>query len=195
MPRFSFAFDPRYRLVDLALGVTPASTWVELTDDTFHARFGPWRVRTDLDNVAAARVTGPYSVPKTLGPAHLSLRDRGLTFATTSREGVCVEFHRPVTGIDPLGLIRHPGLTVTVAEPEALVEALRSEGAPPVQIDDPRQEQAAEDELHTMSARELRVLADERGLHHTSSMKKADLVELLEARLDESLVDELAPPS
>ena len=46
----------------------------------------------------AARVTGPYSVPKTLGPAHLSFRDRGLTFATTSRQGVCVEFHRPVPG-------------------------------------------------------------------------------------------------
>jgi hypothetical protein len=38
-------------------------------------------------------------------------------------------------------------------------------------------------------------VADERGLRHTSSMKKADLVELLEARLDEALVDELAPPS
>ena len=69
-------------------------------------------------------MTGPYSVPKTLGPAHLSFRDRGLTFATTSRQGVCVEFHRPVTGIDPLGLIHHPGLTVTVAEPEALVDEL-----------------------------------------------------------------------
>ena len=43
MPRFSFAFEPRYRLVDRAFGVTPASTWVELTDDTFEARFGPWR--------------------------------------------------------------------------------------------------------------------------------------------------------
>ena len=124
MRRFSFAFEPNYRRVDRAFGVTPASAWVELTDDTFHARFGPWRVRTDLANVAAARVTGPYSVPKTLGPAHLSFRDRGLTFATTSRQGVCVEFHRPVTGIDPLGLIRHPGLTVTVAEPAALVDEL-----------------------------------------------------------------------
>jgi len=29
-----------------------------------------------------------------------------------------------VTGIDPWGRIRHPGLTVTVAEPELVAEAV-----------------------------------------------------------------------
>ena len=32
-------------------------------------------------------------------------------------EGVCIRFAEPVRGMDPMGKIRHPGLTVTVAEP------------------------------------------------------------------------------
>jgi hypothetical protein len=61
---------------------------------------------------------------KVLGPPHLSFRDRGLTFATNQERGVCVRFHEPVAGIDPRGWIRHPGLTVTVEDPEALIAAI-----------------------------------------------------------------------
>jgi hypothetical protein len=104
--------------------VTPSTAWVEVGDEHIEARFGPWRAQTALANVADASVTGPYTVPKTIGPAHLSFADRGLTFATTSRRGVCISFRDPVAGIDPLGVIRHPGLTVTVADPEGLVDAL-----------------------------------------------------------------------
>jgi hypothetical protein len=57
---------------------------------------------------------------KTAGPAHVSLVDRGLTFASTGRRGVCIRFFEPVRGIEPLGVIRHPSLTVTVREPDAL---------------------------------------------------------------------------
>ena len=46
------------------------------------ARFGPWQVQTALDNIADVSITGPYTFVKTAGPAHLSLADRGLTFAT-----------------------------------------------------------------------------------------------------------------
>jgi Rho termination factor, N-terminal domain len=193
MTRFPFAFEPAYRMVDRVLGVTPSSTWVEVTDDHFEARFGPWRVRTPITNVASAAVSGPYSVPKTIGPAHLSFRDRGLTFATTSAQGVCVTFLRPVRGIDPAGIIRHPALTVTVDDPAALVEVLRGSSVDQADPDDLRVVQEAEDELHTMTTRQLRDLADDRGIRHTSSMKKAELVDLLEAQLDERLVDELAP--
>jgi hypothetical protein len=42
-------------------------------------------------------------------------------------------------------------------------------------------EQELLDDIHSMTARELRDLADKRGLAHTSSMKKAELIELLEA--------------
>ena len=56
------------------------------------------------------------------GPAHLSFADRGVTFATTTRKGVCFTLREPVPGIAPFGLLPHPGVTVTVAEPERLLE-------------------------------------------------------------------------
>jgi hypothetical protein len=64
--------------------------------------------------------TGPYSLIKTIGPAHLSFADRGLTFATNSERGLCIRFATPVRGLDPLGLVRHPAVTVTVADCDGL---------------------------------------------------------------------------
>ena len=52
-----------------------------------------------------------------------SLR-QALTFGTTTRGGVCLRFREPVAGIDPWGRIRHPGLTLTVAEPELVTEVV-----------------------------------------------------------------------
>lgn len=122
--RFAFAFDGLFSLPGRLFGVHPGSTGVEVDEDAFVARFGPWTVATPRSNVRSATITGPYRVVTTIGPAHLSLRDRGLTFATNPRAGVCLTFEDPVSGLDPFGLLRHPGLTVTVAEPEALVAAL-----------------------------------------------------------------------
>jgi hypothetical protein len=94
---------------------------LDLDADGLRVRLGPWLVTTPLSNLASAEVVGPFSAMRGLG-VRLSLTDRGLTFGTTTEGGVCLRFHEPVRGIDPLGLIRHPGLTITVAEP-ALVAA------------------------------------------------------------------------
>jgi hypothetical protein len=123
--RFDFAFDPRYRIAGLPFGVLPATTWVEVGDGRLRARFGWWRLETDLTNVDDVQTSGGYSFVKTAGPAHLSLTDRGVTFATNGDRGVCVTFHRPVGAIDPTGRIRHPGATFTVADVDGLVAALR----------------------------------------------------------------------
>lgn len=123
---FGFAFEPRMVPFSLAVGVTPFTARVEVADGELRARFGPWSVRTSLDNVEAAEVTGPYSFPKVVGPPRLSLADRGLTFATSTRRGVCIRFKEPVTGALPFGILRHPALTVTVEDPEGLADALRS---------------------------------------------------------------------
>ena len=123
--QFPFAFDDR-RLAALAavFGVRPATACVEVGVDRLRVRFGPWRLETDRANIAGTEITGPYSVWKVAGPAHLSLADRGVTFATTTARGVCLRFHRPVPALLPFGLIAHPGATVTVADCEALIEAL-----------------------------------------------------------------------
>jgi len=58
-------------------------------------------------------------------PSRLSLADHGLTVGTTTRRGVCLLFGEPVPGIELLGLIRHPGLTLTVAEPHRFAATVR----------------------------------------------------------------------
>jgi hypothetical protein len=124
VPSFAFRFEPLYRALALPFGVTPGTTGVEVDDRRLRVRFGLWRVETDLTNVAGTERSGPYQVPKTIGPPHLSLKDRGMTCATNRRRGLCIRFHEPVSGIDPTGTLRHPGLTVTVADIDGLETAL-----------------------------------------------------------------------
>jgi hypothetical protein len=128
--RFIFDFDPAYRVAALAFGVTPANAWVDLEDGRLSARFGLWRVSTPLENVTGTQISGPYGLLRTIGPAHLSLADRGLTFATNGRRGLCMTFAEPVSGLEPTGRLRHPGLTVTVADIDGLAAALATPPSP-----------------------------------------------------------------
>jgi len=124
--RFSFAFAPSYRAPALAFGITPGTAWVDVGERTLEVQFGPWRLSTPLANITDAAVTGPYALWKTAGPARLAITDRGLTFATNGKSGVLISFRTPVRGLEPLGIIRHPELTVTVAEVDRLAKLLRS---------------------------------------------------------------------
>jgi hypothetical protein len=51
--------------------------------------------------------------------------DRGITFATNGERGLLITFHRPVRSSGPTFLLRHPELTVTVADVEGLARELR----------------------------------------------------------------------
>jgi hypothetical protein len=126
--RFPFLFDPTYRRCARLFGVTPERAWVELGEEELDVRYGPWRVRTPVRNIAGAEVTGPYAFLKTAGPARLAITDRGLTFASNGDRGACLSFRSPVAGIDRRGLIRHPELTVTVLDVDGLVESLTRHG-------------------------------------------------------------------
>ena len=122
--KFRFAFDPAYLRICWLFGITESRAVLTVNGRELTARFGPWLLSTTVDNVTSTSITGPYAYLKTAGPAHLSFSDRGLTFATNGRSGVCLEFREPVPGIDPFGLIRHPNLTVTVADTAGLIELL-----------------------------------------------------------------------
>jgi hypothetical protein len=122
--RFRFEFEPKVMPFSAAFGVTPWTAWLDLRPDQLEIRFGPWSLRTDRDNIASAEVTGPYSLPKVAGPAHLSFADRGVTFATTTKRGVCISFREPVRALMPIGPLRHPAVTVTVQDPDRLVALL-----------------------------------------------------------------------
>ena len=122
--RFPFRFAAAYRLPALAVGVTPITSYVDLGDTELLVRFGPWRLRTPLANVTGTERTGGFAFLKTAGPPHLSFSDHGVTFATNGDDAVCVRFAEPVRLLDPTGRITHPGATLTVAEPPALMAAL-----------------------------------------------------------------------
>ena len=121
-----FAFDPTYRLPALLFGVTPRTASVEVGPQDLTVRYGPWRLRTPLDNVAGCQVTDGYSFVKTAGPPHLSFADKGVSFTTSGGPGLCVAFHEPVPAIDFVGRIRHPAATLTVEDPAALRAELES---------------------------------------------------------------------
>lgn len=122
--RFDFAFAPAYRSLSRGFGIRPSKAWVEVGDTEFNARYGPWRVSTPMTNITGAEVTGPYKMFKTAGPARLAVTDRGLTFASNGDRGVLILFAKPVRGLDPVGLLRHPELTVTVADTAGLAALL-----------------------------------------------------------------------
>lgn len=120
--RFPFARqEPWSRLLPAAFQA-PDRAVVEIGDLALSARFGPFLTTTAWTNVAGIERSGPLRWYRVIGP-HLSLADRGVTYGTATEGGVCVRFHEPVAGL--FGSRRvHPGLTVTVEDPDGLVAAI-----------------------------------------------------------------------
>lgn len=100
-----------------------------IDDDVFDARFGRWRLKTPVSNIKDVRITSDYHWFKAIGPRG-SAADRGCTFGTNADAGVCVCFHEPVGALISKGVLRHPGLTVTVADVEGLAAAVRARTSP-----------------------------------------------------------------
>ena len=111
---FSFAFQRPLDTWARWFAVVPTRSYVRVDDHGFEAVYGLWRVATVWANVADVERTGPYRAWKVAGPARLSWADRGITMAATTSGGVCLRFREPVGGIDPLGVIRHPAVTLGV---------------------------------------------------------------------------------
>jgi len=121
---FPFRFDQTARYILPILGVTPATSRVEVTGGRVLIRYGPWRVTVDRRNIRAVTASGPFKAWKAIGP-RLSIADRGLTFGTSIRGGVCLQMRHPVGVLAPRQLLAHPALTVTVDDPGALIRLLR----------------------------------------------------------------------
>lgn len=122
--RSEFAIDPRYARVLGLFGVGTGRAWVAFDDTSLRVRFGFWRFATELSNIDRVRITGPYaSALRAIGP-HISLADRGLSFCTNTDLGACVLFRSPVPSRATLGLLKHPGLTITPQDPKGFAEAL-----------------------------------------------------------------------
>lgn len=123
--RFEFAYEGAVGRTSVLLGLA-VRAHVDVDDTTLTVRFGPWRVSTPLANIAGVSITGPYRPWRVIGPPRLSFSDHGLTFATNARQGLCIRFFEPVAGIEPSSRLRHPNLTITVADPLRVMAALAS---------------------------------------------------------------------
>jgi hypothetical protein len=123
---FRYAIDRRYLPVLLPFLLRPSRDGVTLTDDgLFVATFGVVKIQTPRANVTGGHVTENYRWWTAFG-IRMSMADDGLTFGTNNRRGVCVHFEEKVRS--PLRRSGHSALTVTVADAEGLVLALRPGG-------------------------------------------------------------------
>lgn len=119
---FPYRYDARLAPLWLPFRF-PGQQGVTLTEDgRFVARYGPLHAESPLSDVVDAHVTGPYRWWTAVGP-RLSFVDDGLTFGTNARAGVCVHFDPRMRRV--IGFRDHSALTVTVADPEGLVSALK----------------------------------------------------------------------
>ena len=118
---FSFAFQRPLDSWARWFAVVPTRSYVRVDDHGFEAVYGLWRVATVWSNVVGVERTGPYRAWKVAGPARLSWADRGMTMAGTTAGGACLRFREPVRGIDPLGVIRHPAVTLGVDDLDVFV--------------------------------------------------------------------------
>jgi hypothetical protein len=121
---FLYAIDKKFAPMWMPFGVRPSKDGVTLTDaGRFVATYGLLRVETRLDNISEAHITTGYRWWTAVG-ARRSFADDGLTFGTNAAAGVCVHFREKVRSVlRPSG---HSALTVTVADPEGLLDALEA---------------------------------------------------------------------
>ncbi len=129
MERFPFAFDDRYRWMLRVLGINPDNSEVTVDDDELSVRFGRWRLRTALSNITGMEMSGGYKWYRAIGPRG-SFVDRGVSFGTNVDRGLCVKFAEPVPALVAGDMMKHPGMTVTVADIDGLADALRRRGVP-----------------------------------------------------------------
>jgi hypothetical protein len=126
--RFAYAIDSRYLPVLVPFGFRRTKDGVTLTDDSFSATFGFFKLATPLTNITGAHITRNYRWWTAFG-VRVSRADDGLSFGTNHDAGVCIHFAKKVPS--PLRRSGHSALTVTVADLDGLARALGGDPAEP----------------------------------------------------------------
>jgi hypothetical protein len=122
--RFPIRIGRRSRPLLRLFGVRDGNAYVDLEGE-LDARFGFFRVRTPVSNIASWRIEGPWLWITAIG-VRTSIRHRDVTFGGSHRGGVRVDFKEPVR----FGFLRIPALYVTVEDLEGLAAALAALGIP-----------------------------------------------------------------
>jgi hypothetical protein len=123
--RFPIRLGSRSRpLLRLLFGVRAENAYVDLDEDV-DARFGRFRVRTPVANVASWRIEGPWRWITAIG-VRRSVRHGDLTFGGNHAGGVRIDFRERVRS-SPFWI---PALYVTVDDLDGLAAALAARGIP-----------------------------------------------------------------
>jgi hypothetical protein len=120
--RFPIRVGPRSRPLLRLFGVGSDNAYVDLNEE-LDARFGRFRIRTPVANLASWRIEGPWLWITAIG-VRTSLRHRDVTFGGNHRGGVRVDFKERVR----FGRLRIPALYVTVEDLEGFAAALAGRG-------------------------------------------------------------------
>ena len=118
---FPYRLDRRWQATFTLLGVGRNDGVTLTADGMLRATYGRVRVETPLTNIDHTEVTGPHRWYTAVG-LRLSRVDDGITFGTNHKLGLCIAFKEPVPRV--AGLKNHSALWVSVAQPEALAQAI-----------------------------------------------------------------------
>jgi hypothetical protein len=124
--RYSIRIGRRSRLLlRVFFGVTPERAWARVGDGLVTLRFGWWRFRVPISQVASWRIEGPWRWITAIG-VRLSIRHGDISFAGSPRGGIRLDFHRPVRW----GVFRPPAVYLGVDDLEGFAAELSALGIP-----------------------------------------------------------------
>jgi hypothetical protein len=118
---FPYRLDRRFSPLFAVLGVKDTDGVSLTADGRLVATYGRKRVETPLANVDHTLRTGPHRWWTAVG-LRLSFADDGLTMGTNYEAGLCIAFVERIPKV--IGLRDHSALWVSVADPDALAEAI-----------------------------------------------------------------------
>jgi hypothetical protein len=122
--RFPVRLGPRSRPLLLLWGARQSNAYVDIGDE-LDARFGFFRLRTPLSNVARWTIEGPWLWITAIG-VRRGIRNGEMSFGGNHSVGVRLEFKES----PKWGFLHPPALYVTPADIEGFADALRQRGIP-----------------------------------------------------------------
>ena len=120
--RFPIRVGRRSWPVLMFFGVRPDNAWVDLDGD-LDVRFGWYRFRTPVANLASWRIEGPFLWITAIG-VRMSIRHGDVTFGGSPHGGVRIDFRTPVRWL----AFRVPAIYVPADDLEGLAAALAERG-------------------------------------------------------------------
>ena len=120
--RFPIRIGRRSRWVVRLFGATAATAYADVGDE-LDIRFGRFRFRTPISNLASYRIEGPFIWIKAIG-VRMSVRHRDVSFCGSAHGAVRIDLVEPIRW----GLIRVPAVWVGVDDLDALAAELTRRG-------------------------------------------------------------------